>query len=212
MELEELKRLMAIDPKAILSRRIDPLGTEYDVVKDALVGMATLRIGERELRIPGLERHRDLILKTVAEFKDKKKRNVMPLQFAKTDDITVEPLRPEHFGLDNYVRTGLSVGTVTLFDISVDTDNEIFVITDFCEAKAVPVITAILPTVDGVTQNPLEMRKDLKISDLHLYELDYPLIADASLKIDAKVEASGDSELFPLGVHICMGHKVAKLT
>jgi hypothetical protein len=217
MELEELKRLAAVDAKSILSRRVEPLGTEYEVVRDALVGMATLRIGERELKIPGLDRHRELIIKVVAEFKQKKMRNVMPLQFAKADDITLEPLRPETFGLDNWVRTGLSVGTVDLIPqtagtFNLETDAEIIVITDFCEAKAIPVITAILPEVDGVKQNPLEMRKDLKISDLHLYELDYPLIADTSLNIDGKVEASGDSELFPLGVRICLGRKLSGLT
>jgi len=217
MELEELKRLQAVNEREILARPVEPLGTEYNVVRDALAGMKTLRISERELKLPGLERHTDLIIKTVAEFKTKKKRNVMPLQFGKTDDIVIEPLRPEVFGLDNYLQTGLTVGTYDIIPQtagthSIDTDNEIIIITDFVEMQTEPKVTAIQVTVDGVTQNPLELRKDLKITDLHIYELDYPIIADASLDINGKVEVAGDAELTPFGVHICMGHKVPSLT
>ncbi|MEM2618769.1 MAG: hypothetical protein QW356_04710 [Candidatus Hadarchaeales archaeon] len=214
--MEELKRLKAVDARRILSRPVDPLGTEYDVVKDALAGMKTLRISERELKIPGLDRHTDLIIAAVAEFKQKKARNVMPLQFAKTDDITVEPLRPEVFGLTTYLRTGLTPGEYNIIPTgpgaqTIDTDNELIIITDLVEMQTVPRVTAVQFEVDGVLQQPIEIRKDVKISDLHIYELDYPIIADAKLDLDGKVESAGDAEITPIGVHIAIGRKIPTL-
>ncbi len=40
-----------------------------------------------------IKRHPDLILKVLAEFKEKQKRNVQPLMYTKSDDIVIEPLR-----------------------------------------------------------------------------------------------------------------------
>ena len=54
IELDDLGRILKIDASALLKRRIEPIGTEYDVVRDALVGMKTIRIGNRDLTLPGL--------------------------------------------------------------------------------------------------------------------------------------------------------------
>jgi len=99
MDIQELSRLMKVDPRSILSKRVEPFGTEYDIVRDTLAAISKVRIAEREITLPGLTRYRDLIMAVLAEFKDKEKRNIMPLPYAKSDDIVIMALRPEHFGL-----------------------------------------------------------------------------------------------------------------
>jgi hypothetical protein len=226
MDLEELKRLNAVDAKSILSRSVDPLGTEYDVVKDALAGIKKIRIGYRELTLPGLDRNSELVMKVLAEYKSKEKRNVMPLQYAKSDDIVVSALRPQLFGIQMYIQdVTISANKYTAESniipqatgsYSVPT-KQIFIITDFVDMVAESPVTAIqAKDVDGVSQFPCEVRKDLKISDLHVIELDYPIIADASLDIDALVvsktaAATVTHELTPMGVWIGMGKDVPKL-
>ncbi len=226
MELEELKRLMAINEKAVLSRRIDPIGTEYEVVVDALSGIGKVRIGERDLELPGLARHRDIIIKTLAEFKDKEKKNVMPLQYAKSDDIVVMALRPQHFGLQGYAKdVAIPSGKFTAVDNIIPAtagvftvpDKQIFIITDFVDVVAESPVTAIkVENVDGIPQYAFEVRKELKITDLHLIEMDYPIIADASIDIDALVwsktaGATVSHELTPFGVWIGYGKAVPAL-
>jgi len=154
MELEELNRIRLVKAQTVLSRQVAPLGTEYQVALDALRGMKTIRISNREVTLPGLERHTPLILQALAEFKEKKVRNVQPLMYAKADDIVIEPLRPEQFSagttptvLDNWIQAGLVVGETPILPsvtqiadapcaaaIAVD-DDELFIFTDFIEAR-----------------------------------------------------------------------------
>lgn len=227
MELEELSRILKIDERALLKTRIEPIGTEYDVVRDALVGMKTIRIANRDLTLPGLTRHTDICFKVLADFKDKKKRNVQPLQYAKADDIVIEPLRPEQFTvnavtLDNWEQKALAVGERAVLPsvlqdaggtdtaISVD-DDEVFIITDWVEMKPSTIFTALQAEVDGTLFNPAELRV-YRMTDLQMHELDFPWIADVSLDVDGKVEFAGDSELTPFGVHICLGKLVKSIT
>jgi len=229
MELEELSRIRGINASTVLSRQVAPLGTEYQVSLDALRGMKTIRLSNREITLPGLERHTPLILQTLAEFKDKKKRNVQPLMYAKADDIVIEPLRPEQFSagaaptiLDNWIQAGLVAGETPVLPsvtqvadaatvITCD-DDELFIFTDFIEMKPNITITAIQGEIDGSLYNSLEMRLAMIASDLQMFELDYPWIADINFDIDAKVEYAGDSELTPFGVHICLGKLIAGIT
>lgn len=226
MELDELSRIRNINASTILSRQVAQLGTEHQVSLDALRGMKTIRISNREITLPGLERHTPLILQVLAEFKDKKKRNVQPLMYAKADDIVIEPLRPEQFTanavtLDNWIQAGLVVGERAILpaivqagaatSIAVD-DDEIFIFTDFIEMQPAIRITAIQGDIDGSLYQPLEMRLAMNETDLQIYELDFPWIADVSIDIDGKVEYAGDSELTPFGVHICLGKLIAGLT
>jgi len=229
MELEELKRLLSVNEKQVLSRKIDPLGTEYDVVVDALSGIKTVRIGEREFTLPGLDRNQSLIIKTLAEYKEKQKRNVMPLPYAKSDDIVIMGIRPQHFGIQfweqsvsisatkytavsNIIPQGGTTGT----RYTVGTD-QIFIITDFVDFVADSPVQAIqVADVDGVPQYPFCTFKDVKLSDLHIIELDYPIIADASLDIDALVYsttagATVNHCLTPMGVWIGFGKNVPAL-
>jgi len=218
MELEELGRIMKVDAPSILSRRIEAIGaTEEEIARDALAGMRTIRLAERDLTLPGLTRHTDLIIKALAEFKNRKKRNVMPLQYAKSDDIVIEPIRPEQFGLDNYEISISAAGSLDIIPqgsgtFSVD-DDEMFIFTDWAEHADGEPVTALQATIDGTQYQPLELRAQLKFSDVKVYELDYPWIADVSVDINGKAEASsGTTEMTPYGVHICLGKKIASLT
>jgi len=231
MELEELNRIYAVKAQSDLGRQVSPLGTEYQVALDALTAMKKIRLSDRDIVLPGLERWTPLILQVLAEFKTKQKRNLMPLAYAKSDDVVIEPLRPEQFSagntptiLDNWIQAGLVVGETPILPsvtqiadapcaatIAVD-DDEVFIFTDFIEMKPAIKITAIQGEIDGTLYKPLEMRLSMNESDLQMYELDYPWICDVTFDIDAKVEYAGDSELTPFGCHICLGKLIAGIT
>jgi hypothetical protein len=219
MEFEELERIWAVDAKAILSRTVIRTYTEYDVMKSAIDRASRLIIGEREVTVPGLSRNSELILKVLADFKAKKRLNVVPLQYAKSDDITMEVgiIRPEYFGLDTYLRTGLAVGTCHIIPtaagtFSVPTDN-ICIITDLVELQPTRhVPTVVFADVDGVSQKPLSILDTVGLTDMHLYEIPFPVIADSTLDLDGKVESAGDAEIAPIGAWICLGKDVKPLT
>lgn len=235
MELEELKRLLQIDAPPVLDREILPAQpgrppqTEMDVARDTLAGMCIVRISNREYRLPGLTRHSDLVLKALADFKTKKKRNFVALPFAKADDIVMEPLRPEVFNnhavpiaKDNWAQAGLVVGTEDIIPdaaqilggaaatFAVD-DDELIIITDWVEMQAACILSALQANIDGSLLQPEEIRT-MFMTDLQLHELNWPWIADVTLDIDAKVEFVGTAELVPFGVHICLGRLLEGLT
>jgi len=229
LELEEVKRLLKVTAPTILDREVLPAQTEMDVARDALAGMAIVRISNRDYRLPGLTRHSDIILKTLADFKTKWKRNYVPLPFAKADDIVMEPLRPEVFNItaapatakDNWRQAGLTVGTEDIIPDAVQVaaghtvftldDEEVIVITDWVEMQATCILSALQGIIDGTTFQPEEMRVTF-MTDLQLHELNWPWISDVNLDINAKVEFAGDSELVPFGVHICLGKLLEGLT
>ena len=217
--MEEISRIAKLDAATILSPVYDPLKmSEYDIVKEALVAMGKYQIGEREIRLPGFNRNLGLLMQCVADFKEKVARSVVPPEIATSDTITVEPLRPEVFGLDTYLRTGLTTGTYNIIptaagDWSTTKDEEVVVITDWVEMLTTVNVTAIQALdIDGEDLKAEETRLQLKASDLHLYELKRPWIIDLTLDVDGKVEAAGDSELTPFGVHICLGRQIPALT
>lgn len=227
MELDELKRINEVNAEAILGRQIAGLNaTEYNMALDALRGMKNIRLSNRVVTLPGLERYTPTILKALADFKANRNRLVMPVMYAKADDIVIEPLRPEQFTanavtLDNWIQAGLVVGESALLPaiaqagaVTVITcdDDELFIFTDFIEMKPAIKITAIQGEIDGTLHKPLEMRLSMNETDLQMYELDYPWICDVTFDIDAKVEYAGDSELTPFGVHICLGKLIAGIT
>jgi len=230
MDIQELSRLMRVDPRSILSKRVEPFGTEYDIVRDTLAAISKVRIAEREITLPGLVRYRDLIMAVLAEFKDKEKRNIMPLPYAKSDDIVIMALRPEHFGLYTWKKEVTVAATkYTAVDNIIPTgsgkfevpDDQIFIITDLADFAPESPVTAIQAAdVDGERWYPFSVRKDLKLSDLHIIELDFPIVADTTLDLDALVErttadASAEEtvshELTPFGVWIGYGKDVPDL-
>ena len=225
MELEEVKRLLKVDAPRTLDREVLPAQTEMDIARDTLAGMAIVRISNRDYRLPGLTRHSDIILKTLADFKSKWKRNYVPLPFAKADDIVMEPLRPEVFNItgaakDNWRQAGLTVGTTHIIPDATQhatsatftlEDEEVIVITDWVEMQPTCILSALQGIIDGTTFKPEEMRV-IFMTDLQLHELNWPWISDVNLDINAKVEFTGTSELVPFGVHICLGKLLEGLT
>lgn len=211
MELEEIKRLLAVDPAKILAKTVDPLGTELDVVKSELKAMSYLRISNRLIEIPGITRNMDMVIATVAEFRDLKKRNILPLQFAKSDDIVVMPIRLEHNGGTNHTGENVQVqqtltlastkytgifgiipqwaidATPTLFEVQTD---QMFIITDIIELYSPPGLTGVrIRDVDGVPQYALDGTLATKASDLQIFELPHPIIANSTFAIDGKIES-----------------------
>jgi hypothetical protein len=220
MNLEDLRALLEWNTKAraILAREIVPrIGaraplTEYDVVDDVIAEVQVLRLTERDITIPGITKAKDLgiIHGAVAQFKDKVKKNIMPVQFAKDDDIIVEPLyRPTIFGLTEFKATWSGAtppAEVTLINYTLKADKEVIILTDIVSLTSAPGLTEIQVSVDGETQRPVTARKDFLASNLRIYELPFPVVADLSLAIKARVEsASGEFNYLPIGVHIVLG-------
>ena len=232
MELEELKRFLEVNSPAILRKLVDPIGTEYDVVRAELKAMSILRISNRQIEIPGLTRSIDLIVACVAEFKDVRKWNVMPLQFAKADDIVVMPLRLEHIAGNIQVWRTLTLATGRFtgeFGIIPQTaigappavfkvpENQRFVLTDIIELNSPPGLTAVrIRDIDGVPQIALDATLAMEASDLQMFEFPHPIVADASFAIDGKLEsptaaASVTTAPWVIGVWIGLGKDVPGL-
>jgi len=216
--LEELSTLYEVDQRKILSRSVPPVGTELTVVEEALIAARTVRIGERIVELPGMKRHHNLLTKVVANYREQWGYNLAPLVWARADQITVEPLRPEVFDIDTFLQTGLTTGTYNIIPTGTGTwsavkNEEVVVITDLVEMASDNVVTAIKVTdVDGEELKPEEIRTQIKASDLQIYELSYPLVCDLTLDIDGKVERDGDAEITPMGIHIALGRQIPPLT
>ena len=220
VEFEELGRILEVDARGTLSRRVLGEYTEYDIVEAAIKKASTLTLSNRAITVSGLSRNMDIIIKALAEFKEKEKRNVAPQQYAKADEIALEVgiIRPEYFGLDTYLQTGLSVGTYHIIPTGAGAfsipDKNLCIITDLIELQPTANVTSVLfADIDGTQPvRPLGLADVVKITDMHLYELAFPVMADLTMDLDGKVEASGDSEIAPVGAWICLGRDIKELT
>ena len=220
MNLNDMKTYLEYASKAsaILKNVIfDAYGvtiTEMDVLNDVVTEVKNFRISNRDLKFDGLDRAHNLgIIKGVtAMFKDKTKKNLMPIQYAKDDNFIVEPIyRPQIFGKNTFTATTPATvpASFTLLQYDQTTtpalqiDKEILILTDIVLLDPTPAITELQLTVDGETQRPLSFRKDISISDLHIYELPFPAVADIGLKIDARAEVANATVTYlPIGLHI----------
>jgi hypothetical protein len=220
LNLEDLRALLEWSTRArsILAREIVPrVGTkapltEYDVIDDVIAEVQTLKLAERDVTIPGITKAKDLgvVHGAVAQFKDKVKKNVMPVQFAKDDDIIVEPLyRPAIFNLPSFRATWSDVtppAEVTLINYTLKADKELIILTDIVSLTTTPGLTELQISVDGETQRPVTARKDFLASNLRIYELPFPVVADLSLTVKGRVEsASGEFSYLPIGIHVVLG-------
>ena len=205
MELGELKRYLEINSKAILSSRVEPLGTEYDIIKHELAKLRILRIANREIEIPGLTRNLELILQVITEQKTKEKRNILPVQYAKSDDLVAMPLRLEHIAANIQAQRALTLAAdkyvgefgiipqsavganTTVFDIPI---KQIIIVTDVIELYSPVGLTGVrVRDVDGLKQYALDATLSFKATDMQIFELPHPIIADTTLAIDGKLES-----------------------
>lgn len=202
----------------ILGRRIDPIGTEFDVLKDVVEEISTIRIAERVVKIPGITRSFEtgIIPGAVAHYRDRIKKDIMPVQYAKDDNLVLEPLyRPRIFGLNNFSASApASVpGAGTIIDYTLDTyGRELIVLTDIVALDTEPPVTEVKLTVDGNPQYVIVPRKDFKVTDLHIFELPFPAVADVSLKIEGRWEVNASFNYLPVGLHVVQGTIIKGLT
>lgn len=243
MNEDWMKRLNTMiasgEPSKVLSDKVVEINgralTEEELVREELKKMSTVKISNRDITLPGLgdPAVQELIVAAVADFKKESNvsRVVKPEYLASIDDITIIPLRPEVFGVNDYIQTGLTAGTTTRIlpkegtpagpaGVGEVTSDGFFkvnpkeariIITDFVEFSPDTPITATKFNVDDEPRFPYEMRLEMKESDLQMYRLPSPEITRIKLKVDGKVETDGDSELTPFGVVIVVGEKVPEL-
>jgi len=200
------------------------LGTELDIIEDVVKEVKTLRIANRDIVIPGIQRawSENVIQGAIAYFKDKVKKDIMPIQFAKDDNLIVEPLyRPKIFNMTNFTITWSGQTPPAAIDLlnpggtggaySLNVDKELIILTDIICLDSSPAVYELLATVDGETQRPIIPRKDWLATDLHIFEFPFPLVADINIRLQGRVEsASGSFTYLPIGIHVCLGSIHAK--
>jgi hypothetical protein len=231
MNLEDMKTYLDWAKKAqtVLSRKIleapgyAPI-TEFDVLKDVVAEVKRVRIAQRDIEMPGLKRAFELgiVQGAVAMFRDKVKKDIMPVQFAKDDNLIIEPLcRPKIFNMKDFTISWSGLTPPAVIDLldpgdtpgayNLQTDKEMIILTDIVCLDATPAVSEILVTVDGETQRPVVPRKDWLMTDLHVYELPFPVVADINIRLQGRVEsASGSFTYLPIGIHVCLGSIHAK--
>jgi hypothetical protein len=227
MNLEDLKTYItqyAPRAKTILGRKIEPIGTEYDVLEDVVTEVKRLKLAMRDVEIPGITRswNENLIQAAVAYFKDKVKKDIMPIQFAKDDNLIIEPLyRPKIFNMSDFTITWSGLTPPAAIDLldpggtpgaySLNVDKELIILTDIIALDPTPAVSELLVTVDGETQRPIVPRKDWLVTDLHIFEFPFPIVADINLRLQGRVEsASGSFTYLPIGIHVVLGSIHAK--
>ena len=226
MNIEDLKTYKEYSKKAptILSRRVDPIGTELDILMDVVAEVKNLKIGYRDIEFPGIKRAVDegIVQGAVAAFREKVRKDIMPVQYAKDDNLVIEPLyRPKIFNMTDFTISWSGVtppaaidlldpgGTAGAYNLQVD--KELIILTDIVCLDASPAVYELLATVDGDTQRPVVPRKDWLVSDLHVFEFPFPLVADINIRLQGRVEsASGSITYLPIGIHVCLGSIHAK--
>jgi hypothetical protein len=221
LNFEDFKTYKALSAEAanVLGRVIYERITEYTVLADVVSEVETLRIANRDIQIPGIKRawNEGIIQGAVTGFKKKVQKNIMPVQFAKVDDIIIEPLyRPAIFNMKDFTITWSEKtppATIDLLDpgdtggpYNLNSDKELIILTDIICLDATPAVYEIQATVDGETQKVLVPRKDWLATDLHIFEFPYPLVADVDIRLQGRVEsASGSFTYLPIGIHVCLG-------
>jgi hypothetical protein len=221
LNFEDFKTYKALSAEAanVLSRVIYEKITEYTVLQDVVSEVATLRIANRDIVIPGIKRawNEGIIQGAVTGFKKKVQKNIMPVQFAKADDIVIEPLyRPAIFNMNDFTITWSGLTPPTKIDLldpggtggaySLQADKEMIILTDIICLDASPAVFEIQATVDDEVQKVVVPRKDWLATDLHIFEFPYPLVADINIRLQGRVEsASGSITYLPIGLHVCLG-------
>lgn len=228
MNLEDFKTYKEYADRAasILGRRVDPLGTEFDILKDVVAEVQQVQLADGTIiKFPGMQRawNIGLISGAVAYFRDKVKKDIMPIQYAKDDNLIIEPIyRPQIFNMNSFNVSWSNItppGTIDFFApggnagaYNLQQDKELIIITDLVFVTPNPDVTEILATVDGETQRPLSVRKNNRFpGSIQVYDLPFPLIADINIRLQGRVEsASGSLEYIPIGIHVVLGSIHAK--
>ena len=227
MNREEFERIWKISEIQILGKEvIYEEFTEYDMARAELDRASRITIANRDIIIHGLLRSKKLILKILADFKQKKNLGVIPYRLATADNIVITAgvIRPEYFGLTTYRRTGLPIGRFHIIPTTAATaavpgifsikENNICIITDIIELHpAANVTTFHFIDVDGVLPTrPIDTTASFRASNVQVHEMDLPIVVDVSLDWDGKLILAGDTEITPIGAWICLGKDIPTFT
>jgi len=180
--------------------------------------ISTVQLSEREYPIPGMNDAKELIRGAVQFMaRDEVEANFRPPAEAGVDDLTMQQIRPETFGKTDFDVSGQAAdSTYEVVDdgagnaVSLDDDEQV-IVTDLIEYNSDNIATAVEFTVDGDNKEAETMRPSIRAGDLQVYPLHTPMYAKEELRIEAKAEDAGDSELTPTGVHIAKGDLVGDL-
>jgi|APHM01.1.fsa_nt_gi hypothetical protein len=187
---------------------------ESDLFESVFESISTIQLSERTYPIPGMNDAKSLIRGTVKFMaRDEVEANFRPPAEAGVDDLTMQQIRPETFGKTDYDITGVSADET--IDIVAETsldDDEQVIVTDLIEYNPDNIVTAVEFTVDGENKEAETLRPGIRAGDLQIYPLITPQYAKEEIRIEAKAEDAGDTELTPTGVHIAKGDLVGDLT
>ena len=129
--------------------------------------------------------------------------------------------RPEVFsGVTSYRQTGLTTGALVPIlsstsgtDINMLVDKERYIITDFISYDPAGGIEGIQIFPDGDNNVAAQsvgnaMRGE---SSMRIVPLDFPIITDQSLRIEARLNQGTSVELVPVGIRVFVGSEVRAL-
>lgn len=222
-----LDRINKIQPEAVLRQEIVPGISELQIAQDAIERARILRTTNGIIELPGLTIWRDTVLKAIADFKENV-ANSQPLNFASrvtANDIGVESLdRPQVWsGLTSFRQTGLTQGQLLPVlrqgaansgaAVNLLANKERYIITDVVEFDPAAGVESIRITPDG--DNNIQAQaigKDMRSEGgVRIAPLDFPIIVDSSIKIEARLNQGTTDELVPLGIRVFVGTEARAL-
>lgn len=193
------------------------MAREY--VKSLLESMSIIRLSERDIRLPGLGSpdYQSAIMAIINEFCRRVEHPVRPVYEADLDDVVIAAAHdfPKGFGVDTYIRTGLSSGAVidilpaATGTVSFDDKEIIFVMTDFIDLDPTRGIREVYIQVDGKRKYAVPTRV-LRLTEIPAIRLPLEKVTN-SLDVDGYLETGSSIEAFVDGVFIMRYSKYASL-
>ena len=167
VKLEAYESLKERNPKRILNGEVykgaKKTMTEYDVLLAQIRGMQKIKLSDREIKIPGFSRNISFLLKVVADFKKSEEELYRPPEYAGTDQITTQFLRPQHFNYSEWKRdvTLPSGDNTTTAEIIPNASGK-FSVSDNPPSTAQNMRFVITDLIEYVSDSPV---RDIKIED-----------------------------------------------
>lgn len=218
------ERIAGVNAQAALQGTVIGGVTEMMVVQDAIARARTIQTIYGQITLPGMSINSDFVIKAIADFK-MNVANKNTINFASrvtANDIAVDSLdRPQTYsGQTSFRQTGLTTGAYVpiLTQTSGTAVNNVvlherYIFTDVIEWDPTAGIESVIFIADGDNNSQaLGVGKDIRSeSSFRVAALDFPQVADNSIRVAARLVQGTDTELVPLGVRIYTGDQARAL-
>ena len=222
MRISDIKEyIRRADEVTYLAKEVEPgtgiTGKNY--IETLLDRASRIVLAEREVTLPGLSTpdYRKAIIGVIDEFCERVGHGVAPLYAANPDDVVIVPAHdfPKGFGLDTYIRTGLTAGSkINLIPtgtgtVSFDDEEIIFVLTDFVDLDPDRGIREVYVTADGRSTYVMPVRS-MRLNEVPAVKMPFDVVLN-SLDVDVYLETGDSVEAIPDGVFVMKYSKYKSL-